>query len=439
MLVRDFSMDKLVDRKNGTISPVIFSHPDIYEQELELIFARMWLFVGHESQTPNPGDFVRSRMGEEQVIVTRGRDKQIHVLLNSCAHRGNMVCRYDQGNALGFQCSFHGWTYDNTGALINLAPGSEEAYAPDLRKEDWGLLKARVELFQGTIWATWDDSAPSLVDYFGGSETYMVPPLLDAEGSDGGTEVLGTVMRWRVGMNWKLSMPDNDTTHFRVTHRSALAVRKQFGDGTRDPSSSRQNYHVWFPEGHTTTMSWQENSDQVLLGNDDPVIYEYMRERYELRKKRLGKLAYRLELPHIFPNMGAVGRCVRVLHPQGPTETEMWSWFLVDKDAPPEVKAAFARGEELARGPGGMIQKDDMENWAIQTRYSKFHMTRKRLVFNAQLGLSMPPLHGPSSFGLPGMWSPSPTDANIRSFYYRWAEVMAGKDWDDIRIKNPAR
>ncbi len=439
MLLRDVSINRLVDKKKGTINPIIFSDPDIYQQELELIFARMWLFVGHESQIPNPGDFVRSRMGEEQVIVTRGRDQQVYVLLNSCAHRGNMVCRYDQGNALAFQCSFHGWTYNSTGALVNLPPGSEEAYAPDLRKEEWGLLRARVELFNGTIWATWDHSAPSLVDYFGGSEIYMVPPLLDAEGEDSGTEVLGTVMRWRVGMNWKLPMPDNDTTHFRITHRSALAVRRQYQDDGPRPPRPRQNYHVWFPEGHTTTMSLEDVGDEVLLGNDDPVVNEYLRERYETRKKRLGKLAYRMELPHIFPNMGAVGRCVRVLHPQGPTETEMWSWFLVDKNAPAEIKAAFARGEELARGPGGMIQKDDMENWAIQTQYSKYHMTRTRLTFNAQLGLSQASLHGPTSFGLPGMFDSSPTDANIRGFYYRWADVMAAKDWGELRIDNPAR
>src|SRR5580700_1936948 len=88
-------MDNLVDTRNATISAAIYSHPDVYEQELERVFGRMWLFVGHESQIPNPGDFVRSRMGAEQVIVTRGRDNQVYVLLNSCSHRGNMVCRYD--------------------------------------------------------------------------------------------------------------------------------------------------------------------------------------------------------------------------------------------------------------------------------------------------------------------------------------------------------
>src|SRR6266536_1793437 len=97
---RNLSMSKLVDTRNATIRPALFSHPDIYEQELEQVFARMWLFVGHESQIPKPGDFVRSRMGEEQVIVTRAPNGKVHVLLNSCAHRGNVVCRYDKGFAL---------------------------------------------------------------------------------------------------------------------------------------------------------------------------------------------------------------------------------------------------------------------------------------------------------------------------------------------------
>src|SRR2546423_6561604 len=167
MLATDYSIAKLVDASNGTIHNAIFSHPDIYQQELEQVFARMWLFVGHESQIPNPGDFVRSRMGEEQVIVTRGRDNKIYVLLNSCPHRGNMVCRYDEGHGLAFQCSFHGWTFASDGTLINLPPGTEEAYAPDLRKEEWGMLRARVEVFHGTIWANWDPDAPTFQGYLG--------------------------------------------------------------------------------------------------------------------------------------------------------------------------------------------------------------------------------------------------------------------------------
>ena len=306
MLLKDSSVGALVDTANGTISNAIFSHPDIYEQELEQVFARMWLFVGHESQIPNPGDFVRSRMGEEQVIVTRGRDRRINVLLNSCAHRGNMVCRYDSGNALGFQCSFHGWTYNSEGMLVNLPPGSEDLYAPDLRKEEWGLLKARVETFQGTIWANWDESAPSLMEYFGGVETYLTPPLADAEGLAGGTEVAGGIMKWRVGLNWKVPMPDNDNTHGWITHRSARGGVASFGANV----GVSHSYHVWFPEGHTTDMQPPGQEPRSEFGGfapDAPVVQEYLRERWAKRKERLGELATLNEPPHIFTQHGVRG------------------------------------------------------------------------------------------------------------------------------------
>ena len=117
---------------------------------MEQIFARTWLIVGHTSQISNPGDFIISRMGEEKVIVTRDRKNQVHVLLNSCRHRGNMVCRYDSGNAFGFQCTFHGWVYDSTGALVTL-PKVDGGY-DEMPKGDWGLISARVALFQGSIW-----------------------------------------------------------------------------------------------------------------------------------------------------------------------------------------------------------------------------------------------------------------------------------------------
>ena len=160
MVAIDRPMSKLVDTNGGRVSREIFCNQEIYDQEMEQVFARSWLFVGHESQIPNVGDFMRSRMGEEQVIVTRDKDHQIHVLLNSCRHRGNMVCRYDEGNALAFTCSFHGWVYDTSGAIVGL-PFNDGGY-DGMPKQDWGLLQARVELFQGTIWATWDRTAPAL-------------------------------------------------------------------------------------------------------------------------------------------------------------------------------------------------------------------------------------------------------------------------------------
>jgi phenylpropionate dioxygenase-like ring-hydroxylating dioxygenase large terminal subunit len=442
MVATDISMGRMVDSSSGTINNAIFSHPDIYEQELEQIFARMWLFVGHESQIPKPGDFVRSRMGEEQVIVTRGLDRQVHVLLNSCAHRGNMVCRYDHGNSLAFTCSFHGWVYGSDGALKALPPGSDELYSA-LRKEEWGLLPARVETFQGTIWATWDQSAPTLLEYMGGCDQYLSAALADADGSPDGTEVVGGVMRWRVGLNWKVPMPDNDATHGWITHVSARGpANVNFGG---PPRSGGQSYHVWFPEGHTSSHRILDDgapdpSPGLAFGggtgSDYPELKAYWESKYAVRKQRLGRLANFDEPPHFFPNMGSVGRIIRVLHPNGPAETEMWSYILVDKNAPPEVKEAQVRYHERRWGPNGLIQKDDMENWAVLTQYSKGMMTRRSLRQNAQLALGKPSLHGPSEFGLPGMFHPSPTDENIRRFYGRWAEVMEAPDWDHMRVSS---
>src|SRR5438067_11895111 len=98
----DRTLRSLVDLDRGMISREVYTSDDIYRQELEQIFMRAWLFVGHESMVPNPGDFAASRMGEEEVLLVRDAKGKIHVYLNTCRHRGMKVCRYDSGNALVF-------------------------------------------------------------------------------------------------------------------------------------------------------------------------------------------------------------------------------------------------------------------------------------------------------------------------------------------------
>ena len=436
----DLSMDHLVDTANGTISPALFSHPAIYEQELEQIFARMWLWVGHECQILRPGDFVRSRMGEEQVIVTRGRDNQVYVLLNSCPHRGNMVCRYDKGRGLAFQCSFHGWTFDSTGRLINLPPRMEEEYAADLHKDEWGMLQARVATFHGMIWATWDATAPSFLDYLGGAAAYVEAGLSDAEGDPDGLELAGGLLKWRVGMNWKVPMPDNDITHGWITHRSmrgAGFMRSTAARGAEQAAVDR--FHVWFPEGHTTSLEIPTHGGEVEgpqwdeWNEPSKVINEYFREREAKRRERLGVLVQQDDIPHLFPNVGGtIGRIFRIMHPQGPAESEMWSGIFVDKKAPPEVKAFIIKDRQRTSGPNGFQQKDDMENWYIQTRYSKGYATRWRLRQNNQLGKSRPSVRGAAEFGLPGMFHKAPTDENYRRFFEHYALTMEARDWDEI-------
>ncbi|MBV9583581.1 MAG: Rieske 2Fe-2S domain-containing protein, partial [Alphaproteobacteria bacterium] len=130
----------MVDLQSGQISREIFVNETIYQEELERVFARAWLFVGHESQIPHPGDFAVAGMGEESVILCRDRAGEVHVFLNSCRHRGMKVCRYDEGNTAVFTCPYHGWSYSTDGRLVGV-PFFREAYHSQLDRSQWGLVE----------------------------------------------------------------------------------------------------------------------------------------------------------------------------------------------------------------------------------------------------------------------------------------------------------
>lgn len=94
---------ELIDQSTGAQRRKIYSDQGIYEQELERIFGRCWLFLAHESQIPKPGDFFRTYMGEDDVLVIRQDDMSIKAFINSCTHRGNRLVRADRGNARAFR------------------------------------------------------------------------------------------------------------------------------------------------------------------------------------------------------------------------------------------------------------------------------------------------------------------------------------------------
>src|SRR5258708_14661582 len=150
----------------------IFSERAIYDAEMEKIFGRAWLMIGHESLVPAPDDFFHTYMGEDPVILTRDGHGRLHALLNMCRHRGNRVCRVDDGNAKRFMCTYHGWTYRNDGALDHV-PGESEAYYDALDRPSLGLIEARVETYAGIVFATWAKDAPNLETYLGDTRWYL--------------------------------------------------------------------------------------------------------------------------------------------------------------------------------------------------------------------------------------------------------------------------
>src|SRR5580698_6145314 len=129
-MTADPQFDDLVSLERGEVDRRIYSDPAIYELEMEMIFGRAWLFLCHESQIPHGGDFFEAPMGKDNVLVVRQRDGSIKALLNTCTHRGNAVCRADEGNTKNFMCTYHGWTFDLAGKLIGV-PGLENLYHND--------------------------------------------------------------------------------------------------------------------------------------------------------------------------------------------------------------------------------------------------------------------------------------------------------------------
>ena len=130
----------ITDAKQGLLDRSMFSSRQVYEQELERIFARCWLFVGHESQIPNPNDFITAYMAEDPVIVWRDSGGTVRAFLNMCRHRGSRLCRADGGNATSFMCTYHGWTYRSDGTLESV-PGLKEVYGNELDLAKWGLVE----------------------------------------------------------------------------------------------------------------------------------------------------------------------------------------------------------------------------------------------------------------------------------------------------------
>ena len=157
----------LVDPERGYVSRRLFSDERLYELELERIFHRCWLFVGHETMVPEPGSYLSNYMGEDPIILWRDSSSKLHVFLNSCTHRGNKLCMFDSGCAQTFTCSYHGWSFDSEGQLTGV-PFFEQAYEGELPKERFGLLEAaRLQSYGGLLFASWNPDVEPLDQFLG--------------------------------------------------------------------------------------------------------------------------------------------------------------------------------------------------------------------------------------------------------------------------------
>jgi phenylpropionate dioxygenase-like ring-hydroxylating dioxygenase large terminal subunit len=316
-------------------------------------------------------------------------------------------------------------------------PHFETAYRGDLKKDDWGLHRCpRVALYKGTVWASWDPGTPEFLDYLGEMKLYLDFALDHRDGGEGGSEVIGGVQKWRIKCNWKFA-PENfigDMYHV-FSHRSVdlAGIGPSGGQGRRDDFVKRTA--VGFPglgHGVLGELPHTAEPDYVPVYRKYPEVEAYYREIYERRKAKLGnRPRVTTTVGTVFPNMSFHGRqprTIAVFHPVGPTEVEMWRFYLMDADAPEAVKDAARHYFLRYSGPGGMTESDDLENWSYATEASKGTVAR-RLPYNYQMGMG----HAEPVPGLRGAVQGGEfSEENARIFYARWAEFMGGKSWAEL-------
>jgi len=417
---------RLVDVENGRISRRIFIEQGIYEQELERIFARCWLFLCHESQVPQPGDFFSAYMGEDPVLLVRGTDGELRAFLNVCRHRGNRLCRADRGNAGSFTCAYHGWTYGNDGRLVGV-PFIKEAYYNALDRAKWGLIPvAQLGSYKGLVFATFDPEAPPLREYLG-EMTWYLDLFFDRQ--EGGVEVVGGLHKWIMPCNWKLPAENFAGDGYHVTWSHLSAVRAGFGGDFRvgnDPTGMA----LCPGNGHgVMTVGAHMNADPPA-----PEIQAYEAKILPDIAKRLGPRAGQLKpvAGTVFPNFSMLkptSRTFRVWHPRGPEKTEVWAWVYVDKAAPPEVKEANRLAGIRVFGPAGVFEQDDMDNWQACTQTGRGVVAR-RYPLNYEMGLG----HERWDEELKAAASDYRfSESNHRQFYQRWAQLMTAEKWADIK------
>ena len=361
----DYGALVLADR----VSSRVYTDQRIFEDELERLWGRVWLYVGHESEVSVPGDYVTRTLAGKPVIVARSAEGDVHVLFNRCRHRGNSVCQAASGNASYFRCAYHGWTYANSGALVGVT--NPAGYGRDFRKEELGLVPVpRVDSYRGFIFASLSAEVPSLAEQLG-----RAAETLDAYGDlspEGEIEVRSGVQRHRYYGNWKLATENvMDGYHLNYVHKTVVGDRVPPDDPNIGAFQDLGSGNAWgFFRGAPKSAGGEGSAAKRGASGMISVFPEEVGDAYYAAlAKRVGPeraaalVATGGDAPTtmIFPNLQLITNEIRVVEPVSLTETVVSIYATTAKGAPAEVNSWRIRTQERAHGPAGFVAGDDME------------------------------------------------------------------------------
>ncbi len=445
----------LINLDTREVKMRVLSDVELYQLEMEKIFAKTWVFLAHETEIPNSGDFVQRDLGSDSVLVTRDRDGQVHVVLNVCTHRGMKVSTLDMGNTQAHMCIYHGWAFKPNGDFIGAPVEKECMHGKMMSKEQLSLTKARVALYGGMIFATWNIHGPSFDEFLGDAKFYYDTLWCR---TTKGMEVLGPPQRFMIRANWKAAAEQgaSDGFHTLTLHRwlgeiGPYAKKPGQEGGGADLTPEMYGIEVWTDHGHTMRCIDLDRKVRRITGKDPSELSPQEKltvlpppgltpEMIPEVVNRLSTEQVRMmssnppQVGNFFPNglfefiylPTADGKVVgaMALHtyvPMGPDKFMFMNWILAEKDTPPEQKAAMLRISCQLLGTSGMVEQDDSDTWPHQTIVAKGAMSRHiTLKYQAKFETGAPEgWPGPGHVG-----SGFTKDDTNWSFWTYWHELM---------------
>lgn len=357
------------DREAGLfrVNRRVFTDPDILELEKRRIFEQCWIYAGHESEIPQPGDFRARNVAGRPIILARGGDGEVRALLNTCTHRGALVCRQPSGNAKSFQCPYHAWTFSNAGELIGV-PG-EDAYSAAFDRRELALRQApRLESYRGFVFISFNPAIEGLVDYLAGAREYLD---LVCDQSEVGMEIVAGTQLYSMRANWKLLVENSiDGYHAPVTHQRYFEFLAEMGVDAR--AMRRSGAGRSLGHGHAVIETAPAPGGRPIaawaphFGEARKAELAAIRRRLEERfgAERARKMAETNRNLLIFPNLiinDIMAITVRTFFPRTPDYMEITAWALAPIEEQPEHRAMRLDNFLTFLGPGGFATPDDVE------------------------------------------------------------------------------
>ena len=375
----DASIDYAELVRDDRVHASLYYDPRIFEEELEKIWYRNWVYVGHAGEVPNPGDFRTGHIGRQPIIIVRDSGGEVQVFLNRCLHRGNTVCQADRGNAQGFICAYHGWSFNLQGELTGVP--FAEGYGPAFNKEELSLVKVpRLGNHRGFLFASMAAEGQSFEDYLGFAGI-NIDRFCDISPT-GELDVTAGVFKMKVNTNWKMWMENSvDVYHAPSTHASnaymanyagekkaKVQTKMATGGGPFGNVNSRDlgNGHTELDQrpmrrqigAMTYTGEWAE-------GVSEQAQQEFIQRMESFHGKQKADVIAIDGPPHtvMFPNLFFMLQDIRWAVPVSVNETWLYYAPTLLKGAPDEVNTMRLRRDEGAYGPAGFQLSDDLEVW----------------------------------------------------------------------------